>query len=159
MGMVIYRRITNIYEVPPEVLEQWAGKGLIPNSDNPNQVEINIGDGLIFTDQGKVALDVKVAFDGIPDECKTQIITNITDVNLTFEGRELILQKTLTDYAIKRNHAGILVDFLVGESRIEKQSVTFADCGYGGCGCGYGYGGYHISNRIGTEKFPNFYQK
>lgn len=193
MGLVIYRRITNVYEVPREVLEEFAGKGLAVSASNEHQFDVDLGNGLVFDEQDRVAVcpddincminpfpagvglvvdeagkvnvnleessglqftpDKKVAFDTTIKEDLVQTITNITDVNFVLDGRKLTLQKTFTDYHIKRNQAGVVLGFETGESRIEKQDVVFTDYGY----CGYGSRG--VSKRTSSTKFPNFYQK
>jgi hypothetical protein len=78
MGVVIYRRITNILEVPSDVLVRFAGKGLFPRIRenlfqegeervnalaegeplSPLVVDVGLGDGLVFNDDGTITLDL-----------------------------------------------------------------------------------------------------
>ncbi len=122
-----------------------VGSGLFVDTDNAIKVNIAPQDGgLFFDDQGRLGVDY-ACYAG------TQMtITLVTDVSLSINGHKLMLQKTYTDFLVKRNCAGLLLDIEEGESRTEEDDVILTD---------YGYSGSGMSARQSTPTAPNFYQK
>jgi hypothetical protein len=230
MGVVIYRRVSNIYEIPNDILVNCIGRGLVVNRelfvpDNPDNPEafspnieaqqhddpegvqehndpegvqkrklrgggrrlppgvpcmlevsasrgldfdegdkliVSAGDGLGFDEEDnlKVKLsensglrfqeDGSLSLESVCMDETRQTVTYVTNTALTLDGRKLTLHKTFTDYIIKRNCAGFIVDFVEGDSRTEQDDVIISD---------YGYSGYGASARIGAPKAPNFYKR
>lgn len=258
MGSVIYRKVNNVFEIPPDILVECIGKGLIVArkcdserdenpKDAPCSLEVNTGDGIGFDDQGRITIkdgdgvyfnnDGKLCVhiakhgDGLKlnednalvvnvdensalvivdgqlsiDESKlhinipqcpevavedngglkldngklsidtqvvdpVRVITNLTDISLNFcaFSNKLTLTKKFTDYNVKKNNVGVVVDIQVGEIHECQEEITLSCSeGYGGgYGGGYdgGYGGYGCDNdpkpaRMTMPFQPNFYQK
>lgn len=159
MGNIIYRRITNVYDIPPDILVECIGKGLVvrrsteeissencENHDHTEQVpcslEIDLGSGLAFNCDNKLEVDTTPV--------TTQVLTNLTDVSMSIEGQKLTLTKTFTDYTVKKTESGLVVDIEVGECRTVTEDILLLDYGY--CGTG-------TPARMSTPALPNFYQK
>lgn len=172
MGVMIYRRVTNVYDIPPDILVNCIGKGLVVVRDEhdaeehghehesrppcslevdvgnglhidcDNHLAVNIGNGLEFNCDGQIEIDT--------EPVTTQIMTNVTDISLSIDGQKLTLSKTFTDYIVHKTAAGLVVDIEVSDSRIVTEDVLMVDYGY--CGSG-------TSARMSTPNLPNFYQK
>jgi hypothetical protein len=152
MGNVIYRRITNVYDIPPDILVNCIGKGLIVKTEEPVyeeseptipcSLQVDAGKGLKFDEGGRLEVDLHVT--------SIETVTSLTDVSMSANGRKFVLLKTYTDYLVKRNHSGMIVEIEVCESRIVEEDIILID---------YGYCGNETSARITTPALPNFYQK
>lgn len=54
MGVVIYRRVVNVYEIPRDILVECIGRGLQINREDPDfpcLLEVSVGDGISYKEE------------------------------------------------------------------------------------------------------------
>ncbi len=85
MGNVIYRRITNVYDIPSDILVECIGKGLVVHRREDSEIsqeigavpcslEVHTGKGLNFDHQGRLAVETG---QGICFDCDEKFAVNI----------------------------------------------------------------------------------
>jgi hypothetical protein len=171
MGLVIYRRITNVFEIPLDILVETLGRGLHLNrSGQVPLLEPNIGTGLGFEenssfgvrygeglkldDLGRISVDIGCDMfkDTEPDPSKTVEVEVQIDSHLSLDAQKLSLRKVYRKYTVYKNASGHVIDFLPGETVERIDDVILA--------VPYGYGtGFMNSSREETPEAPNFYAK
>lgn len=125
MGLLIKKQVTNILEVPLNIIVNFIGRGLSVNrSELPIKLEANIGNGLTFSQTDQISIDQ------IIDENKSFEFSECTNSSLSLDGRKLILTKQFANYKICKNKDGVVVDIIYLNSREEKDEVIFTDIGY-----------------------------
>ena len=146
MGSVMRKRVKNILEVGRDVVADFIGKGLHINREQvPVQLEINTGDGLAFSEDGALVVDMEI------DPSKCTRYTQLTDTNLMIDGRKLILKKVYTVYEICRNYDNYILDIKPVETYERLDEVIITDYSYVSI--------QNKSAREATPNFPNFYKK
>lgn len=145
MGNVIKRRVTNIFDIPLDIMVDIIGKGLILDRDESVvQLKINVGDGLLFDNTGKIVHD--------REKCEelTSSISTVKDVNLSVTGNKLTFTKTLSDHKIIRNKHGHIIDIVEDSVRSETVDLIITDPCYSTA--------VEIPERMETPETPNFYK-
>lgn len=173
MGVVIYRRVTNVYDIPLDILVETLGRGLTLNREGQvpllepsigtglkfneeGQVVVNTGNGLTVDELGKISVDFgcAVTFDEAVDETKTTEMMVQIDSQLSLNAQKLTLKKKYQKYTIQRNKNGIVLYIIAGDVT-EKDDDVIIGVPYG---YGYGYGCKdHKPARENTPEYPNFY--
>jgi hypothetical protein len=146
MGSIMRKRVTNVLEVPQDILAKMIGRGLHVNREEfPVQLEVNTGDGLAFDESGALVVDMEV------DESKCSEFILQTDSNLLLDGRKLTLRKIYTRFKIHRNYDNYILDIVPYEQFESSDDVIMTDYGYVAI--------QNKSAREATPGLPNFYKK
>ncbi len=171
MGMVIYRRVTNVYDIPLDILVDTIGKGLTINRTGElpllepaisnglefkedGTVGIKTGDGIRINECGELVIDIICnECDTVVDPCKSTEFSVQIDSSLSLDAQKLSLVKKYQKYTVQRNTAGVILDIIPGEIT-EKTDEVLICAAYG-----YGYGsGQTKTYRPTTPEMPNFYK-
>lgn len=146
MGSVMRKRVKNILEVGRDVVADFIGKGLHVNREQvPVQLEINTGDGLAFSEDGALVVDMEV------DPSKCTQYTQMTDSTLSIDGRKIVLKKTYTVFEICRNYDNYILDIKPVQTFERTDEVILTDYAY--------VSALSKPAREATPNFPNFYKK
>lgn len=146
MGSVMRKRVTNVLEVPQDVLAKLIGKGLHVNRDElPVQLEVHTGDGLAFGEDGALVVDMEI------DPSKCSQFTLLSDSGLMIDGRKLVLKKTYTVFEICRNYDNYILDIKPVNVYDRFDEVIITDYSYVSI--------QNKSAREATPGLPNFYKK
>jgi hypothetical protein len=109
-----------------------------------DDVEVDLGKGLLFDEEDKVALNTSPT--------KQQTITVLKDVDIQLDKYSLTLTKTFTDLVFDETEEGVVVGVHHENTRSESETVTIPE--------GYGYTSILSTPlRQGTPNKPNFYAK
>jgi hypothetical protein len=144
MGMVIRKTITNILEIPLDILLFFIGRGLVVNAkEHPPLIEVALGDGVTYDNDSRIVVDKEV------DEDKCSMYTVVTNSSLSLDGLRLTLSKDYADYKILRNHAGMTIDLVLLNQYSDTDEVILTDHTY--------FGATH-TERKETKTLPKFYK-
>lgn len=146
MGSVSRKRVTNVFDVPQDILVNFIGKGLYFNrEDKPPLLEVSAGSGLNYDAEGNLAVDAEV------DDSQTSNFSVCVGTSLSLDGQKISLTKAFADYKILRNSHGLVVDIKLVEERQEVDEVILTDVSYTSA--------LSIPTRDDSAQFPNFYKK
>lgn len=146
MGSVKRKSVTNVLEVPKDILTQMFSKGFWVNrEETPVCIEVFVGNGLDFDDQNALIVD------NVIDETKSSFFTQMVDSTILIDGRKLSLLKRYKTYKIQRNCDGLILNIIPFEDFERCDDVIMTD---------YGYVSVQAkSSREATPELPNFYKK
>jgi hypothetical protein len=95
MGVVIYRRVINVYEIPRDILVECIGKGLQINRGDPDfpcLLEVAVGDGISYKEKtGHIGIN---AGDGLSIDETSKLNVNAGD------GLKLVDNKLTVDLEV-----------------------------------------------------------
>lgn len=133
-------------EIDPASL---VGRGLQLDG---SKLDVSIGDGLAFGNLSEVNIDVT------DDPSQAQVFHAVTNITIDVQGNNLVLDKTVTTFNVRRNRIGLVISIEQGNSVVETETVKLPIGGYGYGG--YGYGGYNLAALAHSNPGrPNFYKK
>lgn len=150
MGVMIYRRVVNVYDIPLDILVETLGRGLTINREAADfpLLEPDIGKGLRFDGDGKIEIDPTV-----DHYQSTEYIVQV-DSKLSLDAQKLTLTKTYQKHNVLRNAAGVTVSVSPGDTFEETEDVILA------VPYGYGYSSADAKSlRASTSTAPNFYKQ
>ncbi len=146
MGSVNRPHITNVFDIPPDILVEFIGKGFKMNRGQaPIMLEFDCGNGLDFDNAGRVCIDVKI------DREKSSDLEVLSNISLGFDGAKFYVIKTFNKYHLCRNGHGLIFDIVHLETREETEYVIGTDYGH--------VSAMARSERSSEPSAPNFYKK
>lgn len=181
MGVIIHRRVINVYDIPDDFFGKCLGRGLCEGGDEyHSNIETDLGQGLAFDgnafgvrtgpglkidEENRVAAHVgrglnveggRIHLDTCRDGCPGTF-TVLSDSHLSLDGPKLVLTKDFTRYSVWKNAAGLVLDIEVDSTFSTSEDVTL--CVPHGYNYGYSCARAAKPLRNSTADFPNFYLK
>lgn len=146
MGIINRKRLTNIFDVPKDILMNFIGRGLnVDREEILPMIEVSTGKCLLIDEESNVSVDLEA------DESKESIITVCSDVKLGVDGRKISLTKVYQDFKLVKTKDGIVTDLMLINTRTYVDESILTDYGYIPC--------LTIPQRESSDELPNFYKK